>query len=253
MISHWRRTISGDLTGALDFSHPVIDKPALPDTAALVFIAKYAPATDFDSGVPVEDKWVPQARLRHRPAAYHPDAGFSENRATGIVTATMTVVGAGLGRGVSLQVMPDRYESPSNTPFTVVTGTPRHYTWDTTAHEGNYAFSIYGPDGFVRSHAGLVVGLSDEASAIPRAEVELVAGRRPEVRIRLFNDGSGRARFTLTAHDHVGGTRRLAIGPGRHASISWPTRDGYYDVVMAVEGTSWRHRYAGRVAQVART
>lgn len=253
MISHWRRTISGDLTGALDFSHPVIDKPALPDTAALVFIAKYAPAIDFDSGVPVEDKWVPQARLRHRPASYHPDASFSEDRATGMVTATMTVVGAGPGRGVSLQVMPDRYELASNTPFTVVTGTPRRYRWDTTAHQRNYAFSIYGPDGFVRSHAGLVVGQNQEASAIPRAEVELVAGRRPEVRIRLFNDGTGRARFTLTAHDHAGGTRRLTVGPGRHASIAWPTREGYYDVVMAVEGTSWRHRYAGRVAQVART
>jgi len=251
MISDWRRTVSGDLTSAIDFSRPVLDVPDLPDTAALVYIADKAPAWSFGPAVPRAERWRPERPLRHRPARHHAHSTFVEDRATGIVTAHMTFVGGQPGKGVSLQVFPDHYDSPGNTPFTVTADKPRSYSWDTRQHAGNYAFSIYGPDGFVRSHAGQVIGQGNTATTIPAADVDLLPGPRPRVRIGLGNAGTATASYTLTAHDHAGGTRRVAVPPGRRVTVMWPTEDGYYDILLSVEGSGWRHRYAGRVTQHA--
>ncbi|MGW4821556.1 phospholipase domain-containing protein [Streptomyces sp. NPDC004227] len=249
MITPWRRTISGDLTSAIDFSRPVLGSPTLPDTAALVAIAR-ASGT-IATQVPAEDQWSDYPPLRPRPLSFHAHSTFSEDRGTGKVTAKMSLFGGPDGKGVSLQAFPDKYKVFTNTPFTVTTAAPRSYTWDASGYQGRYAFSIYGPDGFVRSHAGTVLPAGQNNAAVPRVDVDLVAGAKPTVTIMLHNDGLQQVRYTLTANDHVGGTQDYWVAPGRSKRVTWPTADGYYDIVMTADtGTGWDHRYAGRIAQI---
>ena len=75
------------------------------------------------------------------------------NRTTSQVTAALANSGT---VGASFAVYPDAYLPFGATPVTVLPGSQGSYTWDATATTGKYAFSVYGPDGFVTSFAGTV-------------------------------------------------------------------------------------------------
>jgi phospholipase C len=45
----------------------------------------------------------------------------------------------------------------------VVKGSDQTYTWGTGKTDGKYAFSVYGPDGFLTSFAGAVVPAGQNA------------------------------------------------------------------------------------------
>ncbi|MGX1675448.1 hypothetical protein [Streptomyces sp. NPDC055400] len=57
-------------------------------------------------------------------------------------------------------------------------------------------------------------------------KVDLLKGRGPrheaQVKLMLLNDGTKPLDFTLTAHDHVGGTQKVTVAPGmRPAGLGW--------------------------------
>jgi phospholipase C len=232
----------------MDFAHPVVDTPALPDTEALVQIAR-AGGT-ISTQVPAADKWE-GVTLRHRPLSFHPHGTFVEDRDSGTVSARLSLVGGPTGKTVSLQAFPDRYATFTNTPHTVSATAPSTYNWDATAYDGRYAFSVYGPDGFVRAHAGTVLPAGQNNSGVPRVDVDLVVGGNPVVKITLHNDGLQPVHYALTANDYAGTAQSIWVHPGASELISWPTVEGYYDVILTADtGTGWEHRYAGRVAQL---
>ncbi|KAB1644604.1 MULTISPECIES: alkaline phosphatase family protein [unclassified Pseudoclavibacter] len=251
-ITDWRRTISGDLTSAIDFAHPIVDTPSLPDTSALIYIADNDPKATFTEQVPEEHKWSAVAELQHRPLAFQAHGTFSEDRAHGTVQANLSFAGGARGKGVSLQAFPDKYAEFSNTPYTVTADQPRTHKVDVSKSDGRYAFSVYGPDGFVRSHAGTVIPAGQNTGGVPRADVELVSGAKAGVRITLHNDGRRPVKFTLTANDYDGRTQSVRVAHDQSQTITWPTKNGYYDVVITADsGTGWKHRYAGRVAEIS--
>ncbi|QRP46876.1 alkaline phosphatase family protein [Amycolatopsis sp. FDAARGOS 1241] len=224
-ISQWRRSIAGDLTSALDFAHP-----------------QPGPAT-FADPVAEQPVSIAAGHMKPRPLSFHPHATLTQDR-SGKVTATMTLTGGPQDKAVSFQVFPDKLKAFSSTPFTVTARNPRQYTWDTTATGGEYAFSIYSNDGFVRSFAGRVSPNGTD----PRVETDLLQ-REQQVKLTLHNDGPKPVTYTLTAHDYRGGTRRVTVRGGKHEVVAWPTENGYYDVVVTVDSdSSWTQRYAGRIA-----
>jgi phospholipase C len=113
----------------------------------------------------------------HRPTNHNPHADVTVDRSGGTVTATMSNTGGKVG--VSLVVFPDKYLAASATPVTVVDGTDRTYVWSTGKTKGRYAFSVYGPDGFVRSFAGTVVAASQNSGQVPRVAATLMPGTAP--------------------------------------------------------------------------
>ena len=245
-ITDWRRGISGDLTSALDLQHPVVDIPSLPDTDALVQIAR-AGGT-IATQVPAADKWE-GTPLQHRPLSFHPEGTFVEDRATGTVTAHLTLEGGPAGKTVSLQAFPDKFQPFANTPHTVSATQPADYVWDTKPYGGQYAFTVYGPDGFVRSHAGTVLP-AGHAGGVPRVDVDLTTGAAPIVRFQLHNDGTEPVQYTLAPNDYAGSTRSVWVHPRAQESVVWETTEGYYDVLITADGGSgWQHRYAGRISQ----
>lgn len=191
--------------------------------------------------------------MKPRPLSFHPHATISEDRASGTVTARMTLTGGPDGKALSFQVFPDKYRSFSNTPYTVTARKPRDYTWDTKATDGKYAFSVYSNDGFVRSFAGQVAPVGHRDGGLPRAEVELLKGEggrhKAQVRLTLHNDGTRPVNYTLTAHDYLGRTQKVTVAHGRTKAVMWPTLEGRYDVVVTADtDTTWTQRYAGRIA-----
>ncbi|MEV5986909.1 alkaline phosphatase family protein [Streptomyces sp. NPDC052051] len=226
-ITDWRRSIAGDLTSALDFAHP---RPGPVEIADPV------------DGTPPT---LPEGGLKPRGLSFHPHATLTENRATGTVTLSMTLTGGPAGKAVSLQVFPDKYLDFSNTPFTVSAAHPRQYTWNTNETNGKYAFSVYGPDGFLRSFAGQLT----PDTALPRVDAHLLPGPTAKLRLTLHNDARHPIRYTLTANDYTGSTHHYTVPHGKPLTINWPTDRGYYDVVITTTtDTGWTQRYAGRVA-----
>jgi phospholipase C len=250
-VTAWRRSVTGDLTAAFDFTSPDFSVPALPDTAALITqsdaeksFPAVAPPAEGAQAMPAQE---PGTRP-HRPSRIMPQADVTVNRSAHTVTATMSNAGQ---VGVSLFVFPDKYLTASATPFTVVSGTSRTYTW-TAAKKNNYgyAFSIYGPDGFVRSFAGDIVGASTTAGQIPRVAGTPVPGSAPSLRLTLANDGTTAVTYTLTVNDYAGTTHAVTVGANGSTNVTWPVdSNGYYDVIITANTSDgFTRRYAGRVA-----
>jgi phospholipase C len=249
-ITDWRRSISGDLTAAFDFARPDFSVPDLPDTVPLINQSdaemSFPPVTTPAEGqqeMPVQE----HGTRPHRPSESRPNADASVNRATGLVTATMSNNGGKIG--VSLAVYPDAYQPFTATPFTVVNGTDRTYTWDTTGTGGKYAFSIYGPDGFVRSFAGAVVPARSDSRQVPGLTATLEPGAKPTVMLHLTNEGREAVTYTLTPNDYEGKTQTVRLTAGGARTVTWPAdTDGYYDVIVTANTSDgFTRRYAGRI------
>jgi phospholipase C len=250
-ITPWRRSVTGDLTAAFDFANPDFSVPSLPDTVPLItqsdaeksFPAVSPPA----EGAQVAPAQEPGTRT-HRPSGHMPQADVTINRSSYTVTATMSNTGP---VGVSLCVVPDKYATASATPFTVVNGTNKTYTYTATRKNSyGYAFSIYGPDRFVRSFAGKVIAANTTTGQIPRVSATPVSGTSPSLQLTLANDGTTAITYTLTPNDYAGTTQTVSVAASSSSTVSWPADpEGYYDVIITASTTDgFTRRYAGRVA-----
>jgi len=249
-ITDWRRSVAGDLTAAFDFARPDFSIPDLPDTVPLITQSdeeeSFPPVTTPAEGGQTFPVQEPGSRPR-RPSSHQPFADAVVHRGSGKVSATLSVRGK---VGVSLAVYPDRYLPPAPTPFTVVKGSDQTYLWDTIATAGKYAFSVYGPDGFLTSFAGAVVPAGQNAGKVPTVAATLVTRPAAVVRLARGNDGQKVVTFTLTPNDFAGRQRTVPVTTGHSKTVDWPTdADGYYDVTVTADtGDGFMRRYAGRIA-----
>ncbi|MFJ5898802.1 alkaline phosphatase family protein [Streptomyces sp. NPDC093064] len=258
-ISAWRRTVAGDMLSAIDFTRFDNSFPSLPTPASLAAVVdkdKTLPPVPQPpvgrQAMPTQDSTGP---LKVRPLAFHQHATLVEDRTAGTVTAAMSFDGGRPGKGASMLVFPDKYlpQQTYGTPYTVSNTHPRTHTWDATQTGGQYAFSIYGPDRFVRTFAGQVVPAAQTDGAIPRIEVELVrgSGASQQVKLTLHSDGSQALTFELVANDFLDRDQAISVAAGASKVVTWPTKSGYYDIVITAKGVDgWKQRYAGRVAQI---
>jgi phospholipase C len=247
-VTPWRASVTGDLTTAFDFTHPDFSIPKIPtleQTWALTQLTggSTAPPAEGDQKMPTQE---PGTRP-HRPTVHQPFADVTVNRTTGQVTAALTNTGK---VGVSLAIYPDDYLPLTCTPMTVLHSSPRSYIWDTTPTAGKYAFSVYGPDGFVTSFAGEVVPASQNGGPVPVVTAAPRHAAAKTLELTLANRGHQEIVYTLTANDYQGRTETVTVGSGSTRTTNWPAdRYGYYDVVVTA-GTAdgFRRRYAGRIA-----
>jgi len=248
-VTSWRESVTGDLTAAFDFQHPDFsipgNIPTLDQTWALAQLTggSTTPPAEGDQKMPSQE---PGTRP-HRPSVHQPFADVTVDRATSQVTAALTNTGQ---VGVSFTVYPDDYLPATATPFTVLQSSPRSYVWDATVTAGTYAFSVYGPDGFLTSFAGQVVPARVNAGPVPVVTAALRSGFRSTLELTLANEGDQEIVYTLTPNDYEGRTQTVTVGSGRPSTINWPTDQyGYYDVVITTNtGDGFRRRYAGRIA-----
>jgi phospholipase C len=247
-ITSWRESVTGDLTSAFDFRNPDFSVPAniptLEQTWRLTQLTggSTAPPAEGDQKMPAQE---PGTRP-HRPSDHQPFADVTVDRSTSQVTAALTNTGK---VGVSFTVYPDAYLPATATPVTVLQSAPGSYAWDATVTAGKYAFSVYGPDGFVTSFAGQVVPAGQNSGQVPVVTATPQPGARKTVELTLANQGQQAITYTLTPNDYEGHRQKVTVNSSRPRTISWPADPfGYYDVVITANTPDgFRRRYAGRI------
>ncbi|SDS25118.1 phosphocholine-specific phospholipase C [Microlunatus soli] len=225
-ITPWRRSVCGDLTGALDFAKPH-RAPRLPDTE------DYRPTDDQRHPdyvpVPPAEPELPRQEpggRRSRPLGYAFDVE-AEHTDTGVLLLVRNS-----GRlGVHLQVRVVGAELPYS--YTIGAGDELRATIPVPA---GGELSLHGPNGFFRRYAGGADGITIGATT-RHGSLLTVTGRaeRPAV-ARIVDELTGRVR-TMKLTADAGG-----IGiPVGHA-------DGRYDVTVTVSGRADIVRqFAGRI------
>jgi phospholipase C len=134
-----------------------------------------------------------------------------------------------------------------STPFTVVRGRARKYTWDT--HQDRRPVRLLGQrpgwlPGLLRGRRRAV---SQNAGPVPDAAATPVREFRPVLRLTLASDGHQQVVYTLTPNDFAGQEQTVRVAGGGPKTADWPAdADGYYDVtVTANSGDGFTRRYAG--------
>ena len=248
-VTPWRASVTGDLTAAFDFKHPDFSIPAniptLEQTWALTQLTggSTTPPAEGEQQMPTQE---PGTRP-HRPSNYQLLADVTVNRTTSKVTAALTNTGT---VGASFAVYPDAYLAFGATPVTVLPSSAGSYVWEAALTLGKYAFSVYGPDGFLTSFAGEVAPAGRTAGQIPVVTAAPKRGATAKVELTLANEGRQAIVYTLTPNDYEGSTRTVTVRSNSATTVNWPTnQDGYYDVVITANTSDgFRRRYAGRIA-----
>jgi phospholipase C len=247
-VTSWRKSVTGDLTAAFDFQNPDFTIPANVPTVAQTWAltqltgGSTTPPAEGKQAMPVQESGT----RPHRPSNLQPFADVAINRSTSQVTATLTNTGT---VGVSFAVYPDALLAATPTPITVSASSSGSYVWNATTTGGKYAFSVYGPDGFLTSFAGTVIPATQTTGQIP-AVTATPDSTSKTVTLTLENNGSQAISYTVTPNEYEGTPQTVAVNGSSFSTVAWPTDPyGYYDVIITANTSDgFRRRYAGRIA-----
>ncbi len=208
-VTPWRASVTGDLTPPSTSSIRTSRSrniPTLDQTWALTQLTGGSTATPAEGAqkMPTQE---PGTRP-HRPTNYQLHADVTVDRKTDKVIAALTNTGK---VGASFAIYPDALLPSGATPITVLRPPAGSYVWDTTLTAGKYAFSVYGPDGFLTSFAGDVVPAGLDGGPVP-----VVPAARPgqESEAQPGQRGPQEVEYTLTPNDYEGRTRTVVVHPG---------------------------------------
>ncbi|TKC89422.1 phospholipase C, phosphocholine-specific [Trinickia terrae] len=254
-ITPWRRAVCGNLVSAFDFRTPDATMPPLPDTSNYKSIADNQCANNPKPAVPATpgavDPQEPGTRYaRALPYELHVNAHVKAE--DGKFNLTFANTGE---HGAHFYVYAtNRTDGPWR--YTVEAHKSLHDAFDLSATSGAYAFTVYGPNGFVRQFTGTVAqnAQNEQGNAhghVARPEVE--AGydiANGNLYLRIVN--RGKAPIQLTAVDNAYGaqTRSFNLAPESQTEARWDLRGSHhwYDLTISdgSNGTFLR-RLAGHI------
>ncbi|MFP3987731.1 phospholipase C, phosphocholine-specific [Streptomyces sp. E11-3] len=231
-ISAWRRKVTGDLTGAFDFTRgrpqPEVERPgAIPP-----FSGRWAPQ-------PPSRQTMPEQEPGHRPARplpYQPDAQGSVDASGKVFRLALSNTGSSSAH-FALYPYAGEYAAPQHTD---VRGEAQ---WEVPLASGSYRFTVTGPNGFRREFAGSVAAGPEVATDIdPRAR---------KVRLTLRNGGTEPVTFTLRPLAYADSKpRKITVRPGRSRTVAHQAAKahGWYDLeVVSDTDQTFRRRLMGHI------
>ncbi|MDQ4503071.1 phosphocholine-specific phospholipase C [Sinomonas sp. ASV322] len=230
-ISAWRRTVSGDLTSAFDFSSTGGPVPAMPPTEQYKPMDQnrhpnYYPVPPAVNAMP---KQAPGTRPS-RPLGYALDVDASLSG--GKLAARWTNAGA-LGAHVQVRstLLPAGPYS-----YTIGAGASLSASW---ALGAEYDVQMHGPSGWFRRFAGTTAA-ADIRVSVARD------GAAAHAQFRIENAGS--AAVSLKLVDAYGaGSQTLALNPGQAKTVVVPTQGGWYDLTVTSADSKLVRVLAGRL------
>jgi phospholipase C len=262
-ITPWRRTVSGDLTAALDFRLPDDIKPNLPSTANFVsFVsndmlvpvtqavieAGVQPAPNLDIPLPtVQTAPTQETGLRpSRALPYQLEAGSRVDLAAGTVTIDFHSTGAAGAFFHVRTALPAQNSGGGTGPWANIVDPVAKTASDSFSPTSGTAYdlSLYGPNGFFRRFAG---GLTPSSANLGIQSVQdVVLGG-----ITLVVTNLGAAPTFVTIVDkYTSLSETIPLAPGAHTIAAFPlvTSFSWYDVTItaSTDPTFLRH-YAGHV------
>ncbi|MGN5635791.1 phosphocholine-specific phospholipase C [Streptomyces sp. AC154] len=236
-ISGWRRTVTGDLTSAFDFSRgrrrPEVEQPgAIPP-----FSGRWSPVPPLVQHMPVQEPGTRPARA----LPYQPDAQAK------VVDGAVRVALSNTGRSsahFALYPYAGEFPAPQHRD---VKGTTQ---WTVPVTGPAYRFTVTGPNGFRREFAGAA---KDGAPAEVASRVD---ARERDLHLTLRNTGRTALTFTVRPRGYVDEadlrdwTRTVKVKPGRSRTVVHSAADahGWYDLDVTVEGDgAFRRRLMGHI------
>ncbi|CDY79730.1 Phospholipase C 4 precursor [Caballeronia glathei] len=250
-ITPWRRAVCGDLTSAFDFRTPDGGMPPLPDTSNYKSIADNQCATQPPPTVPAThgpiDPQEPGTRFaRALPYELHVN-GHEDDRQNQFV-----IEFANTGRqGAHFYVYStNRTDGPWR--YTVEAGKSLRETFDLATTGGTYAFSVYGPNGFVRTFTGSAAsqqGKHARKTAQPelKAHYDIANGN---LVLRFSNDGDHPAKLSVTDNAYGAHPRQVTVPPGAGIEEAWilAASHHWYDLTVSDrDDDGFTRRLAGHV------
>ncbi|GHF68809.1 phospholipase C [Amycolatopsis bartoniae] len=230
-ISTWRRSVTGDLTSAFDFSRRETVVPPLPSTAA------YEPP-DRDRHpdyvpTPPGTPALPRQEAGRRPALPLPYDLAADGKLSG---GRFTVDFANNGKAGACFYVTSPGAGPRS--YTVGAGGRLSAAWDVT---GAYDYTVHGPNGFFRRFAGQGSGVEVTARA---------AGQ--DLGLVLTNGGKDAVSVTVAVAPGYGPARdaEYRLRPGARVVHVVRTAEGWYDVSVTAGSTVRRlagHLETGRI------
>jgi phospholipase C len=263
-ISAWRRKVSGDLVGALDFKNPVFGLPKLPWVNAPVGEASEYHPTPSNNVMPAQEKGTKPAR----PLPYQQNASLQDVAANAGGAVTVKI---GLSNNApwasrashyavydnTLQVAPAATAYPGAFPgqFTVA-GSTRDCGAATTASQTvggpAYDVTVVSANRFLRRFTG------DTTKA--GAKLKVTASfydkgfdKKPALLLDLDNASHSDVTFTVKHNYYSDGaqTRTIRVRAGqssRYEADVMSSAHGWYDVtVTASSDSSWSQRFIGHI------
>src|SRR5262249_19129007 len=228
-ITTWRRTVSGDLTSAFDFSTPDATPAALPSTAGYAPPDRnthpdYVPVPPALQGTGVQE---PGQRVA-RPLPYALDATGVADKASSKFTITFSNTGT---VGACFHV---RSGSGKNGPWTYTVGAGKSVLDDwmvPKSNQGKYDLLVYGPNGFFRAFQGTLTG--------PHAELEIentFSIDSTKLALAITNRGETAHRISV-ADVYTGRSEASLIAPGMTFRSEWTlaVTSGWYDLKITSE------------------
>ncbi|KWC50400.1 phospholipase C, phosphocholine-specific [Burkholderia ubonensis] len=248
-ITPWRRTVCGDLRAAFDFRTQDATFPPLPDTSQYRSIADQQCTSQPAPTVPAQPAPIDPQEPGVRPARALPYELHVNARVDGANRLRIEFANRG-EQGAHFNVYAtNRGDGPWR--YTVGAHRTLHADFDLSATHGAYAFSVYGPNGFVRIFSG-----NASAAAAHRrnhAQPEVKAGydvANGNLYLKLHNHGTGHVTLTLTDNAYGAPARQVTLHAGDERVEQWllASSHQWYDVTVSdgANGTFSR-RFAGHV------
>ena len=237
-ISNWRRQVTGDLTSAFDFAHPIYDYPSLPATTPINCSSGSTPAVPSPQVVPVQEAGT----LTPRSLPYQPNATPLLNAGAGNISLLLTNSGAA---SVHFLVVPNAYRTDNPTPYDVANNNSATNVYATASTGGKYDLSCYGPNGFQRRFAGNVNADYNQIEAL--AYLNPVTGG---LAVTLANATASAVTFTVTNGYVAGGLSSIVVPAytTNVVSAGSETNNGLYDLLVTASADNlFLRRFLGRV------
>lgn len=230
-ISSWRRTATGDLTSAFDFTAgstlPRVRQPGpVPPQ-----IKPWTPKPPSNQVMPPQE----EGRRPARALPYRPEASAQ------LVGKALNIALENAGaRSAHFAIYAYRNEFDAPRHFDVSDA----HTEKLTLGGNDYRLAVHGPNGFLRSFAGHVNG----AAAATVTSTGDASGQ--SLGITLHNGSDRDLSFRLAGA--VGSARErtddVHLRPGEQREVRWTTDQGWYDLeITALEEPGFSRRLAGKV------
>ena len=240
-ISAWRRSVSGDLTSAFDFSQGAsAHRPRLPGTSDVHARLARAAAGVAVAIPAVQGATRPlQGRRAHRPTPY---ALACNAQVSGrALRFDLTNTGR-TGAAIAVHA-PKAGEEPWH--FTIGAGHSHAAVLPVTGDA--YNLTLRGPNGLVQDYAGSLAEAVAEAMLTHLPDVQAVE-------VEFVNLGDRPLVFTGTMAEayrgRAPGVVQVTVAPSSRLTRRWSVRPGdtWYDLSLTVDmSPSWRRRFAGKV------
>lgn len=248
-ITPWRRTVCGDLSAAFDFRTQDATFPPLPDTSQYRAIADQQCTSQPAPTAPAQPTPIDPQEPGVRPARALPYELHVNASVAGAATLRIEFANRG-DQGAHFTVYAaNRTDGPWR--YTVGAHRTLHAEFDLATTHGAYAYSVYGPNGFVRMFSGNVSAAT--AHRRNHAQPEVKAGydvANGNLYLKLRNHGTGHVTLTLADNAYGAPARQVTLHAGDERVEQWllASSHQWYDVTVSdgANGTFSR-RFAGHV------